>query len=280
MSLEGELQRSGRLAVQTTVSGQLQLADYDPRGVASGGYCQGATHVVSAISVGAFKLHSGGAGKVSGSAGVAGIGSGKASSSTEQTTMREAGSSARCEQATDAAPHAECASPVQMFLQPLPSTIADRGPQGFVKVKFLPVRPMQQWDVMTGENKKLCTTPCEQWVDPGVPYTLKYDPGWFSRNAYVNIPDLRPYASEERIEVSVEPTNGGELALGIVAASVGGLATATGIVMLAAGCGKSSGTCAAGAITLPMGLLGITGGVLWIVDSSGDVKITPMGERP
>ena len=51
-------------------------------------------------------------------------------------------------------------------------------------------------------------------------------------------------------------------------------------MMLAAGCGKSTGTCAAGGITLPVGLVGITGGVLWILDSSGDVKITPMGERP
>jgi hypothetical protein len=279
VSLEGELQRSGRLAVQTTVAGQLQLADYDPRGMTSGGYCQGATHVVSALSVGAFKLHSGGAGKVGGSAGVAGFGS-KGSSSTEQTTMREAGSSERCEQSTDAAPHPECSSPVQMFLQPLPATIADRGPPGFLKVKFLPVHAMEQWDVMAGENQKLCTAPCEKWVDPGVPYVMKYDPGWWTRNKYVSVPDLRPYLSDERVEISVEPTNGGELAGGIVVTTVGGLATAAGTVFLAAGCGRDSKVCAAGGITLPVGLLGLAGGIYLIVDSSGQVKVTPTGEQP
>jgi hypothetical protein len=280
VSLEGELQRSGRLAVQTTVAGQLQLADYDPRGTPSGGYCQGATHVVSALSVGAFKLHSGGAAKASGSAGVPVLGSGKASSSSEQTTMREAGSASRCEQSTDAAPNVDCASPVQMFLQALPSTIADRGPPGFLKVKFLPARPMEQWDVMASENQKLCTTPCEKWVDPGVPYTMKYDPGAWSRNQYYAVPDLRPYASEERVEVSMNPGNGGQLAGGIVITSIAGLATATGTAMLAAGCGRNTGVCVAGGITLPVGLLGVAGGVVMIVDSAGQLKVTPAGEQP
>jgi hypothetical protein len=194
--------------------------------------------------------------------------------------MREAGSSARCEQSTDAAPHPECASPVQMFLQPLPSTIADRGPPGFVKVKFLPVRPLEQWDVMAGEQQKICTTPCEKWVDPGVPYTLKFDPGWWTRNKYYDIPDLRPFASDERVEVSVSPRDGGKLALGIVTTSIAGLATLTGTGLLLGGCGKSAGLCTAGAITLPAGLIGVAGGVYWIVDSGGEVKVTPMGEAP
>src|SRR5512135_2030388 len=59
VSLEGELQRSGRIAVQTTVSGQLELKDWD-RNVAADPACTGATHVMGALSVGAFKLRSGG----------------------------------------------------------------------------------------------------------------------------------------------------------------------------------------------------------------------------
>src|SRR4051794_1217901 len=52
VSLEGELQRSGRLAVQTSVAGQMQLAGFDPAGVSKGSECEGATHVVEALSVG------------------------------------------------------------------------------------------------------------------------------------------------------------------------------------------------------------------------------------
>src|SRR5438309_1130618 len=37
VSLEGELQRSGRLAVQTTVSGQLQISGFDAASMPSGG---------------------------------------------------------------------------------------------------------------------------------------------------------------------------------------------------------------------------------------------------
>ena len=61
VSLEGELQRSGRIAVQTTASGQLQLANFEPTSVPKSPECEGATHVVGALSVGAFKLRSGGA---------------------------------------------------------------------------------------------------------------------------------------------------------------------------------------------------------------------------
>jgi hypothetical protein len=277
-SLEGELQRSGRLAVQTTVSGQMQLTSYDPRGTAQGGYCQGATHVVSALSVGAFKLHSGGAATAGGSAGIAGIGAG-AKSSSEQVTMREAGTPARCEQSTDAAPHAECASPIQIFLQPLPTTIADRGPPGTVKVKFQPVRPMERWDVMSGEDQTLCTTPCERWVDPGVPYTLKHDPGWWARNEYFDIPDLRPFASEEKLEISIEPRNSAKLVGGILTTVFGGIGALTGLALVGAGCGKDKPElCTAGWITMPIGLLALAPGIWLIVDSKGAVHVSPLGQ--
>ena len=73
VGLEGELERSGRLAVRTPVSGQMTLAGASapPPG---DGACAGVTHVVSGIAVGAFGLVSGGASgaKVGGS--VAGIG--------------------------------------------------------------------------------------------------------------------------------------------------------------------------------------------------------------
>src|SRR5689334_21907299 len=59
-ALSGELARSGRLAVQTTVSGQLRLMDMNAAEVPNEGPCARATHVVGALSIGAFSLYRGG----------------------------------------------------------------------------------------------------------------------------------------------------------------------------------------------------------------------------
>jgi hypothetical protein len=169
----------------------------------------------------------------------------------------------------------ECASPIQVFLQPLPSTVVDRGPAGTVKVRFLPVRADEPWDVVVGD-RKLCTTPCERWVDPAMPYTLKYDPGFWQKNQYVEIPDLRAHASHERLEVRAEPRNGGEFVGGILVTTFAGIAVATGTALAAAGCSKGTGgLCTAGLITLPIGLVGLAPGVWMILDSKGSVRVTP-----
>ena len=278
VSLEGELQRSGRLAVQTTASGQLQLASFDPMSVPKSPECEGATHVVGALSVGAFKPRSGGSARAGGRAEVAAIGSAKAGSESEETIVREAGAPARCEQSTESAPHAECASPLQMFLQQLPASIADRGPTGTVKVKFLPVRANQDWEVMVGD-RALCKTPCERWVDPAMPYTLRYDPGFFQRNEYLEVPDLRTHQVSERVEVRAEPRNMGEFVGGIMLTSLGGMAVLTGTALSAVGCSKGTGLCTAGLITLPIGILAVLPGVWMILDSKGTVRITPMAPQ-
>ena len=52
-SLEGELSRSGRLQMQTTVTGQLKLEAIDLGAIKNKGPCSGVTHIVDALSVGA-----------------------------------------------------------------------------------------------------------------------------------------------------------------------------------------------------------------------------------
>jgi hypothetical protein len=274
LSLEGELKRSGRLAVQTTVAGQLNLGGFEAKDFGAG--CERATHIVRALSVGTFKLRSGGSAMVGGSASVAGIGSGQGSSSREEVTMREAGSPSLCDQGTEAAPHASCASPIQVFLSPLPASIVDRGPPGMIKVKFLPVRAEEKWEVVVGD-RSLCTTPCERWVDPAMPYSLKFDPGFWSRNQYWEVPDLRPHLHEQRVEVKVDPTNTAALFGGIVITSFSGIAVATGTALTAVGCSKGTGLCTAGLITLPIGLIGLVPGIWMMIDSKGTVHVAPMG---
>jgi hypothetical protein len=274
VSLEGELERSGRLAVQTTVSGQFQLQDFDPN--LPRGECEGATHVLGALSVGAFKLRSGGAAKVGAKASVKGIGSGGGTSSAEETLVREAGEANRCGEGDDGQPHFQCSSPIQMFLQPLPSTIADRGPEGTIKAKFLPVRGAEKWEVTVGD-RTLCQTPCERWVDPAMPYTLKYDPGFFQRNEYIQVPDLRDHVAKRKVDIKAQPRSMAEFVGGIVATTFGGLAVATGTALTAAGCGKGGGACTGGLITLPLGAALTALGIYWIVDSAPTVQITPQG---
>src|SRR5258706_15555788 len=83
VSLEGELQRSGRLAVQTSVAGQMQLASFDPGGIPKGAECEGATHVIGALSIGAFKLRSGGSAHAGGQASLAVISTARVASTSE-----------------------------------------------------------------------------------------------------------------------------------------------------------------------------------------------------
>jgi hypothetical protein len=276
VSLEGELARTGRLAVQTTVSGQLQLVDFDPRYVPGDASCQGATHVVGALSVGAFKLRSGGTFDASGKVDVQKIGTAAGGTQREESLVREAGVPARCEESTDAAAHAECASPVQVFLRALPATVADRGPPGMVKVRFLPVEPNEHWEVSVGD-RSLCSAPCEKWVDPAMPFAFKNDPGMLQRNRYIDVPDLRDHMTSDHLAIKATPRSGAEFAGGIVATTFSGIAVITGTVLTAVGCRESGakGVCVGGLITLPIGLAGLAPSIWMIVDSAPQVDIRP-----
>jgi hypothetical protein len=267
-SLEGELQRSGRLAVQTTVSGQMQLAEFDPNQFPADVACLGATHVLSALSVGAFKLKSGGGADVRGNASVAGFGTARGESRRDESLMREAGSPEKCELGTDTAADAACASPIQVFLRPLPRLLADRGLPGMMKVRFLPVRGDLGWDVGSGE-RLLCETPCERWVDPAIPFNYR------KNKELVELPDLREHAAVERVQLEVHPTKTVQKVLGIVGASLFGATAASGTVFTSVGFGGDDpGFKTAGLITLPIGLVGLAASIYAIATSGSHVDVS------
>lgn len=116
-SLDGELNRSGRLAIRTTVSGQMVFRR-DPASPPAGGVCTGATHVISAISIGTFKMLSGGAVGASGGVQAAGAGTGGKLSRAEEV-LKQSGTPERCVEAVQGTAHPECSSPIQVFLTPL-----------------------------------------------------------------------------------------------------------------------------------------------------------------
>lgn len=117
-SLSGQLKTSGSLHVQTTVSGQLQLVGKAAEDATSGAECSQATHLVTALSVGAFKLVAGGEAKGSAGAELGNTGVGAATAQT-RSILRAAGDPTSCEHATKDEPSPECRSPIQIFLTPI-----------------------------------------------------------------------------------------------------------------------------------------------------------------
>jgi hypothetical protein len=124
-ALSGQLQNSGSLHVITTVAGQMQLTGVKLAEAQADPGCAKATHVVTALSVGAFKLVAGGKTSASAQVGVGSAGGG-ASGSETRAILREAGDAARCASATATDPDPACRSPLQVFLEPLapPATSA------------------------------------------------------------------------------------------------------------------------------------------------------------
>ena len=117
-SLSGQLRTSGSLHVQTTVAGQMQLIGNAATDATTGAECSRATHLVTALSIGAFKLVAGGEASASAGAdmGNAGVhGSGKET----KAILRAAGDPASCEHSTKEEPSPDCRSPIQIFLTPI-----------------------------------------------------------------------------------------------------------------------------------------------------------------
>jgi hypothetical protein len=149
-----------------------------------------------------------------------------------------------------------------------------------VKVRFLPVDNRNKWEVMVGD-RTLCTTPCEKWVDPAMPFSFKYDPGILQRNSIIDVPDLREQAKVDKVEVKATPRKTGQLVGGILITTFAGIAVLTGVTLTAVGCPTGeNGMCVGGLITLPIGIAGIIPGVMMISASSPTVEVRPWTSTP
>src|SRR4029077_3586124 len=109
-SLEGELKRTGKLLVKTVVAGQLRLEGAGVGDVPADGACAQATHLVTALSVGAFSLTAGGQRQGSVGASVA-LGEAKVERQLSAEQLRAAGDFDACAQSTSDGPSGNCASP-------------------------------------------------------------------------------------------------------------------------------------------------------------------------
>jgi hypothetical protein len=120
VQLEDTLARSGELAVDWTVVGTFE-AERAYRESDLQGVCQGATHVVTGLTVGAFEFSTASSARIDGHVGlpVGGLGGNQ---SSERSVLTSDGLRAACDNASldDPAPPSGCGALIRIALEPLP----------------------------------------------------------------------------------------------------------------------------------------------------------------
>jgi hypothetical protein len=274
-SLEGELKRSGKLSVKTTVSGQLRLENAGPAEIPREGPCAQATHIVTGLSLGAFALTAGGqkSAKVGADASIVSAG---LSSERAAELLRAAGDFDSCAQSTNDSPHANCASPIQAFLTPLPGRTEEEGPPGTVKVAFVSADASSRWDVYA-DDVVICTTPCERYVSAERPVMLRArDEPFMGPPDRVRVLNLLDHAGEGRLQLQAHHTARGELATGITFTALTGMGVLAGVALAGTGCGLGeSGMCKGGIITTVVSAPLLAGSIWLILDSQARAEVLP-----
>jgi hypothetical protein len=272
-ALEGELARAGLLQVRTMVGGQYVLDGSTAADVPDYGDCAQATHLLSGLSIGSFKLNSGGTLRAGAAVGIADLGAGTKTDSSE-TMLREAGDFDSCRHSTDETPDLGCSSPIQAFLVPLPRFAKERG-SGTLRVTFASGDAERPWELRSNQQF-VCRTPCTRWVNPSEKYQLRTESGPALET--VNVPDLRLYGAASGLEVRAHPRDNGAFLGGIVATGLGGgLAFMGGMLALAGGAGHREGLVTAGAITAGVGLVAVGPGVWLLVSSASHAEVLVEG---
>lgn len=211
--LEGELARTGRLAVRTTVAGQLALGGYDPASVAAQDSCRDVTHVVASISVGAFGLVSGGAVTARGGGGVMGIGAG-AGARRDEEIVRRAGEPGSCGAARDDGPNPACGAPIQLFLLPVrgpdvAASAARTHDAPAVVVTFpAPEDRREHWTLHDVSGALLCELPCTRPIAPGSGTYLERSAAGGHDLARVELPARLPHAAHSHAMASYRAERG------------------------------------------------------------------------
>lgn len=281
IGLEGELERSGRLAVQTTVAGQLR-AEGGPESLPRASACRRATHFISAISVGSFRLLSGADASGSGRADAGMLGGGVKAKRSE-SVLREAGARIACDETTDDAPNGQCASPIQLFLSPLGAKTAKNSsleqfpsasepasadpvtsvgptvenaepeppvarkprsrPEGSVEVAFpAPEDPAEVWTLRKPGGKFVCRLPCRAWIGPASGYYLQREPQNGARRLKLDVPASFPHPVGTHVTAEFQTSRGNRFLAGL-AMWVSVPATAVGAGLITWGVVQSFQTC-------------------------------------
>lgn len=275
-SLSGELAKSGRLAVQTTVGGQFVLEGSRAADVPDYGECAGATHLLTGLSSGAFKLRSGGSLRGGAGLGVGELAAGASSESSEQV-LRESGNPESCKASTDEAPELDCSAPIQAFLEPLPRFAAERG-QGTSRATFSAADASRPWELRT-QQEFVCKLPCTRWIKPGDAFQVRAEGGTLPET--IEVEDLHRHAGAAELDVRAYPRDGGMLTSGIVTTALGGVGVFFGgFFALFGAMAERDGLVVAGGVTSAVGAVAVVPGIWMIVESGARTEITPVGFAP
>jgi hypothetical protein len=293
-SLEGELSRSGRLSIRTTISGQMVFQG-DPTRLPAGGTCAGATHVITAISIGAFKMLSGGAVGAGGGVELGGAGAGGKVSRAE-AVLKQSGTPERCGEAIEGTAQPDCSSPIQVFLVPLPESSPAPAPQASAPPRGsevpspampppqgepvqqgppvtqqnavyvrLPAVPEGKWTLEERSGATLCQLPCSTWLARYRDYGIRRDDG----ESRIDLPALTRVPGIQA-EVEFQPPRGSKV-LGIVGIAVGGASVFGGLTLFLVGALEDMGPLPG--VLLSTGGLGITtGGIIYTLYSRSNYK--------
>jgi len=120
LSLAGKLHTQGTISVAMRIVGRFQ-SDATPDASGLSGDCAGATHWVAALTVGAYRMASGGHAQLDADVSALGASAGGASSASRET-LSEDGDARSCASATesDSRPPAGCGAILRLELVPLP----------------------------------------------------------------------------------------------------------------------------------------------------------------
>jgi hypothetical protein len=127
IELEGKLEQMGELRAAMRIVGMYESPSSVPAVDQLQGDCQGATHVVTALTVGAFEFSAGRAEGASASANVFGAAAGAAKSDAKQTLSRD-GEVSACNSASgaDKGPPERCGALLRLEVAPLQAAGANR----------------------------------------------------------------------------------------------------------------------------------------------------------
>lgn len=153
--LEAKLERSGALEVDMTIVGRREATQTRFHRSELAGQCDGATHVITGLTVGAYALFAGAGASIGGGASMGNVGVG-AESSSSQELLKSDGQTSMCETAmsSDETPPEGCGALLRVEVVPLDEP------------SFGPTSPTSTATVSSGSTRP---------VDKGPTYDPRYD---------------------------------------------------------------------------------------------------------
>ncbi len=139
---EAALERSGELNVSMTIVGMYESLSPPPAGDELDGDCRGATHVINALTVGAFEFYAGAKAGAEGSAKVLSAAAGARSSSARETLSND-GQDASCRQSAreDVQPPDGCGGLLRIEVIPVGQSVGSASTPRLKKAKALADEP-------------------------------------------------------------------------------------------------------------------------------------------